>query len=50
LNKALWQQKAPTTKDKRLVTQLRRMEQMAQNDLVDMANQNLKTELEMLED
>src|SRR6056300_624518 len=47
LNKALWQQKAPTTKDKRLVTQLRRMEQ---NDLVDMANQNLKTELEMLED
>lgn len=48
-NEMLWQQKNPTTKDKRLVTQLQAMERLVANHLQDMANQQLKSELEMLE-
>lgn len=45
-NKLLWQQKNPTEDNKRFVTQLRSIERdLVGNNLIDMANQQIKTEL-----
>ena len=49
-NKALWQEKNPTTDNTRLVTQLKRIERFAQSGLVDDANRAIAQELGMMED
>ena len=48
-NKALWQEKNPTTNDKRLVTQLKRLERFIQAGLTDQANQVVAKELSMIQ-
>ena len=48
-NKALWATIQPTTKDKRLVTQLTRLERFIQSGLTDQANQTVATELSMMQ-
>ena len=48
-NKALWQEKNPTTNDKRLVTQLKRLERFVQSGLVDDANRTIAQELSMMQ-
>ena len=51
LNKTLWQEKSPTTKDDRFVKQLnsRIFQQLLSNQMFDMANQQIRIELEKLE-
>jgi hypothetical protein len=47
-NKALWATTQPTTKDKRLVTQLEKLQRFIQAGLTDQANQVVATELSMI--
>ena len=49
-NEQLWQEKNPTTDDKRLVVQLKNMERFARGGLVDDANRALAQELQMIEE
>ena len=48
-NKALWQKTEPTTKDKRLVTQLKKLQRFIQAGLVDEANQVIAKELGIMQ-
>jgi hypothetical protein len=48
-NKALWTTKQPTTKDKRLVTQLEKLQRFIQAGLTDQANQVVARELSMMQ-
>ena len=48
-NKALWQKTEPTTKDKRLVTQLKKLQRFIQAGLTDQANQVVAKELRMMQ-
>jgi hypothetical protein len=48
-NKALWATTQPTTKDKRLVTQLEKLQRFIQAGLTDQANQVVARELSMMQ-
>ena len=48
-NKALWTTKQPTTKDKRLVAQLKKLQRFIQAGLTDQANQVVARELSMMQ-
>ena len=48
-NKELWQKAEPTTKDKRLVTQLEKLQRFIQAGLTDQANQVVARELSMMQ-
>ena len=48
-NKALWATKQPTTKDKRLVTQLQKLQRFIQAGLTDQANQVVAKELSIMQ-
>jgi hypothetical protein len=48
-NKALWTTKQPTTKDKRLVAQLKKLQRFIQAGLTDQANQVVAKELSMMQ-
>ena len=48
-NKALWQETQPTTKDKRLVTQLKKLERFIQAGLTDEANQVITKEFSIMQ-
>ena len=48
-NKALWQKTKPTTKDKRLVTQLKKLQRFIQAGLTDEANQVVAKELKLIQ-
>ena len=48
-NKALWTTTQPTTKDKRLVTQLEKLQRFIQAGLTDQANQVVARELSMMQ-
>lgn len=48
-NKSLWQKTEPTTKDKRLVTQLKKLQRFIQAGLVDEANQVIAKELGIMQ-
>ena len=48
-NKALWQKTEPTTKNKRLVTQLKKLQRFIQAGLVDEANQVIAKELGIMQ-
>jgi peptidoglycan hydrolase-like protein with peptidoglycan-binding domain len=48
-NKELWQKAEPTTKDKRLVTQLKKLQRFIQAGLVDEANQVITKELGLMQ-
>ena len=48
-NKAIWTTKQPTTKDKRLVAQLKKLQRFIQAGLTDQANQVVAKELSMMQ-
>jgi hypothetical protein len=48
-NKALWATTQPTTKDKRLVTQLQKLQRFIQAGLTDQANQVVAKELSIMQ-
>ena len=48
-NKALWQKTEPTTKDKRLVKQLKKLQRFIKAGLTDQANQVVAKELSMMQ-